>query len=165
MDEKTYDLRRKNLAPQYKPGSSRRKVATQFGLKNPLNEQVNMANPNKGFWRNKRDVTKDMTVEQRLQQVDEMSQGFAERGAAFHAGMLGGMQTEWKGKKSKPKSTLKDRGIPNVKQKKTMGSTIKKVFKSPRLLTPAGLIAYIMRPKSLGAGTLTKTTGEYKKIK
>lgn len=165
---KQLDFQQINKTPQYKPGSSGKVIATQFGIKRPLKEQVNMKNPN---YRNfqttgiipQRHVYKDMSLEQHVQRNDEMTQNFVERVTAFHAASLGGANTEWKKKENK--STLKNRGIPNVKQKKTMGSTVKKILKSPRLLTPAGLMSYIMRPKALGASTLTKTTGEYKKVK
>ena len=164
---KQLDLSRRNLTPQYKPGSSGKVVATQFGIKLPLNEQINQSKDKYYNFQTtgiiqQRHSSKDMTFQQSIQKNDEMTQDFAERATAIHAGSLGGANTEWKKKKNK--STLKDRGIPNVKQTKTMGSTVKKVLKSPRLLTPAGLMSYIMRPKVLGAGTLKKG-GEYKIIK
>lgn len=165
---KQNDLRTRNTTPKYKPGSSGKVVATQFGIKRPLNEQINQSKDKYYNFQyvgdyQQRHSSKDMTIQQSIQKNDEITQNFAERAISIHAGSLGGANTEWK-KKPKPKSTLKNRGIPNVKEKKTMGSTVKKILKSPRLLTPAGLMSYIMRPKVLGAGTLTKG-GEYKKIK
>jgi hypothetical protein len=163
---KQNDLRTRNLTPQYKPGSSVKVVATQFGIKRPLNEQINQSKDKYYNFQTQgivkqRHSSKDMTIQQSIQKNDQMTQDFAERAISIHAGSLGGANTEWKKKKNK--STLKDRGIPNVKQTKTMGSTVKKILKSPRLLTPAGIMSYIMRPKVLGAGTLQK--GEYRKVK
>tara|TARA_R110001632_G_scaffold156396_1_gene274682 strand:- start:71 stop:610 length:540 start_codon:yes stop_codon:yes gene_type:complete len=154
-----------NLTPQYKP--SGKAVATQFGIKRPLNEQVNMKNPHyKNFQTTgiipQRHVGKDMSVQQHIQRNDEMTQNFVERLAGFHGGSAGGAMSEWK---KKPKGNLNTRGIPNVKQNKTMGSHLKRT--NPlKLFSPVGLMSYIMKPRPAGANsTLDKTSGEYVKIK
>ena len=165
---KQHDLRTRNLTPQYKPGSSVKVVATQFGIKRPLNEQINQSKDKYYNFQTRgiiqqRHSSKDMTIQQSIQKNDQMTQDFAERAIAIHAGSLGGANTEWKKKKNKSK--LKDRGIPNVKQTKTMGSYFKGT--NPlKLLSPAGLISYIMKPRPAGAdSTLNGSSGKYVKIK
>ena len=164
---KQHDLSARNRTPQYKPGSSVKVVATQFGIKRPLNEQINQSKDKYYNFQTQgiiqqRHSTKDMTIQQSIQKNDQMTQDFAERAIAIHAGSLGGANTEFK---KKPKGNLNTRGIPNVKQNKTMGSYLKKPS-ALKLFSPVGLISYIMKPRPAGANsTLDKTSGEYVKIK
>lgn len=163
-DYKQSVFSQRNLTPQYKP--SGKVVATQFGVKRPLNEQINQKhdsayNFQSSGIKQQRHSSADTTLEHLIQKNDEITQKFAERAIAIHSGSMGGASTEWKKKESK--STLKNRGIPDVKQQKTMGS-----LKMPKLksLSPLGLASYIMSPKPAGANSTRKgNQGEYKRVK
>ena len=164
---KQHDLSTRNRTPQYKPGSSVKVVATQFGIKRPLNEQINQSKDKYYNFQyvgdyQQRHSSKDMTIQQSIQKNDQMTQDFAERAIAIHAGSLGGANTELK---KKPKGNKNTRGIPNVKQNKTMGSHLKRT--NPlKLFSPVGLMSYIMKPRPAGANSTIKgNQGEYKKVK